>query len=220
MRKKVVAILSAIIVGLMLVPSGATAGSKTVYTTDSTGDLGFGFSSKTGEILKAPWGLGTPWVVEGYFDIASTWLSQKGQTYTFGMELATELPKEGTALPGSIKRAEWAMWIDPSPWNMATNPVASLLKVALIYDDLVYSAELRDATTGAYLSSLPFAVDGSTFEVEFSATSIGNLEIHWWCPITRVWQGLFGSWGLAYLDGIDWGTAAGQEYYDLPWPPV
>ena len=220
MRKKVIALLSVIVVGMMTVPGGVSGRSAATWIEDSTGDVGFGFSTKTGEILQAPWGTGTPWVAIGFMDIAAASLSQKGQTYTFGMKLATDLPKEGTALPDSVKRAEWALWIDPSPWNMATNPVASLFKVALIYDDLEYSGELVDATTGAYLASLPFTVDGSTFFVDFSAASIGGLEFQWWCPLTRVWQGLFGSWGAAYLDGIDWGTAAGQEYYDLPWPPV
>lgn len=206
--------------GLLLVPSGASAGSKMVSTTDSTGDVGFGFSPKTGEILKAPWGPGTPWVAAGYFDIASTWLSEKGQTYTFGMALAAPLPKEGSSLCNAVQHAEWALWIDPSPWNMATNPVVPLFKIALVYDGSEYSAELSDASTGALLASLPFTVDGSTLQVEFSAASIGNLAIHWWCPLVRIWLGVLGSTGYAYLDGIDWGTADGQVYYDLPWPPL
>jgi hypothetical protein len=218
-RREAVALLSVIVVGMMMAPGGVSGKPVAAWVEDSTGDVGFGFSSKTGEILQAPWGPGTPWVKIGFMDIAAASLSQKGQTYAFGMKLATDLPKEGTALPDSVKRAEWALWIDPSPWNMVTNPVVSLFKVALIYDGLEYSAELRDASTGTYLASLPFTLDGSTFLVEFSAASIGGLEIHWWCPLTRVCQGLLGSWGAAYLDGIDWGTAAGQEYYDLPWPP-
>jgi hypothetical protein len=219
MRRVMVALLSAIVVGLFLVPSGASAGSKMMSTTDSVGDVGFGFSPKTSEILKAPWGPGTPWLAAGYFDIASAWLSQKGQTYTFGMALAVPLPKEGSALCDAVQRAEWALWIDPSPWNIATNPVVPLFKIALVYDGSEYSAGLWDTSTGAFLASVPFTVDGSKFQVEFSAASIGNLAIHWWCPFVRIWQGLFGSAGYAFLDGIDWGTVAGQEYYDLPWPP-
>ena len=215
-----VAVLSAIVVGIMLVPSGVSASPKATCVEDRTGDVGFGFSPKTGEILQAPWGPSTPWVAVGYFDIAAASLSQKGQTYTFGMELATKLPKEGTALPDSIKRAEWQLWIDPSPWNMATNPVASLFKIALVYDGSEYSAGLWDASTGAFLKSLPFTVNGSAFQVEFSAASIGELEIHWWCPFTQVWQGVLGSWGTAFLDGIDWGSAPDQVYYDFPWPPA
>jgi hypothetical protein len=216
-RKTAIAFALSFTVALMMLAQPVSAGA-TMKVSDSTGDVGFGFSSKTSEILTNPWGPGTPWVKAGYFDIASAWLSQKGKVYTFGMELAANLPKEGSKMVG-VERAEWALWIDPSPWNVATNPVVSLFRIALVYDESLYAAELRDPSTGTLLASLPFTVNGSTFEVEFSAASIGNLEVHWWCPFVRIWQGLFGSAGYAFLDGIDWGTATGQEYYDLPWPP-
>jgi len=136
------------------------------------------------------------------------------------MELAAALPEEGSSLGRVVERVEWAMWINPSPWNFATNPVPALFKIALLYDGSMYSAELRDATTGAMLASLPFTVNGAKFQVEFSAASIGDLPSFWWEPTVRIWQGLLGSAGYSFLDAIDWGSAPDQVYYDFPWPPA
>ena len=218
MSKVGVALLSAIVVGLMLVPSGVSARSMMLYATDSTGDICMGWDVKTGGLAPGP--PGAPWATTGYLDIAAAWLSQKGNTYTFGMELAAALPKEGAALCKGVQQVEWAMWIDPSPFNYATNPVAALFKMALTYDGSTYSAGLWDLSTGVFVTSLPFTVSGATLQFEFSAASIGNFAFSWWVPLVRIWQGLYGSAGYAFLDGIDWNSVEGQVYHDLPWPPA
>jgi len=214
--KVMIALLSVIVVGLMLVPSGASAGTMVSVVQDSTGDLGFGFDPQTSEMMPV-WGPGTPWVKAGYFDIASAWLSQKGSTFSFGMELAAALPKEGSALPGGIQLAEWALWIDPSPFNVVTNPVAPLFLIALRYDGSTYSAFILDFGT-MVMKSVPFSVGGAQVQLRFSAASVGNLAFEWWVPFVRIWQGPLGSAGFAFVDGIDWGSAPGQVYYDIPWP--
>src|SRR3990170_123407 len=147
MRKVLVALLCAIVTGLMLAPSGVSA-ATTMTVQDSTGDIGFGIDPKTGLIMQT-WGDNTPIAKAGYFDMASVSLSQKGKTYTFGMELAAALPKEGSPLPGGIHLAEWAMWIDPSPYNYFTNPVAPLFLIALRYDGSSYAAFVMDYSTRA-----------------------------------------------------------------------
>jgi len=99
MRKVVVALLCATVVGILLVPSGVSAGSKTVYVKDSTGDIGFGWSPRTGEILPA-WGPGTPWATTGYLDIAAAWFSQKGNMYKSVWNLLLRFLKRGRPLVG------------------------------------------------------------------------------------------------------------------------
>ena len=150
--------------------------------------------------------------------MVSTWLSLKKGEYTFGMELATDLPEEGTALPTGVKVAEWAVWIDPSPFNAIINPVAPLFVIALRYDGVSYSAFIMDYAT---MLSVPatFSVDGSEFTLEFTTDSIGDLEIEWWSPLVRVWYGPVDSGGYMFVDVVDLEPIDGYVYIDLPWPP-
>ena len=211
-----VALLSAIVVGLLLVPSGVSAGTSTAVVEDIGGDLGLGVDKKTSEISRL-WPENVPVADAAYLDIVSSSLSQKGKAYTFGMELAAALPKEGTALPQGTKLVEWALWIDPSPYHVTLNPVAPLFLIALRYDGSSYSAFILDFGT-MVTTPVKSSVDGSSIQLEFSAASIGNLPFEWWSPMVRVWWGNLGSAGSWFVDAIDFGTAPGQVYYDLPWP--
>jgi len=205
--------MSAIVAGLMLVPSSVSAVTS-MTVQDDIGDIGFGIDPKTGFTMHE-WADNTPIAQAGYFDIASVSLSQKGRTYTFGMELAAALPKEGSPLPGGIHVAEWAMWIDPSPYNYFTNPVAPLFLISLRYDGSSYSAFVMDYATMT-TTPIPFSVDGAKLQLQFSAASIGNLALEWWSPLVREWTGLVGSAGYWFVDGIL--TESGL--IDLPWPPA
>ena len=211
------ALLCAIAAGLMLVPNGASTGAMMTVVQDSTGDIGFGVDPKTGLIMQT-WEDNTPVSKAGYFDMASTWLSQKGKTYTFWMELAAELPKEGSPSPTGIHLAEWAVWIDPSPYNCVTNTVASLFLIALRYDGASYAAFVVDYSTMT-TTPIPFSVDGSKLQLQFSAASIGGLAFEWWSPLVRAWWGQLGTSGYWFVDAVDLGSATGQEYMDIPWPP-
>lgn len=195
-----------------------SAGPKIMVVEDTTGDVGFGVDYKESEISKV-WADNTPIVQAGYFDMISTWLSQKGKKYTFGMGLLADLPKEGVALPDGIHLAEWAVWIDPSPYHVTLNPVASLFLIALRYDGSSYSSFILDYGTMVATPVEPSIV-GSTFQLEFSASSIGNLAFEWWSPMVRAWWGQLGSSGYWFVDAVDFGTVDGQVYYDLPWPPA
>ncbi len=184
---------------------------------DTVGDLGFGIDPKTGWIMHE-WADNTPVVKAGYLDIASTWLSQKGKVYTFGMEMAVALPEPGEPLPGGCKLVEWAMWIDPSPYNVHTNPVTPLYLMALRYDGSSYDAFLVDYST-MEKTAIPYSIDGPLLQLQWSAGAIGNLEFKWWSPLVREWTGPIGSAGSWFVDGIDPGTVPGQDGIDLPWPP-
>jgi len=199
----------------MVVPSGASAATKTIVVQDRIGDLGTKIDWKTGDISN--WWPDTTSVTKvGYFDMVSFSLSYKAKTYTFGMELAKALPEPGSTLPTGFKLVKWLMWIDPEPWNMKYNNILSLYTIQLTYDGSKYAAELKDYATGVVLAALPFAVDGSKLQIEFSAASIGNLESFWFMPCTVVVWAVTGA-GYWDLDGSDPGSVPGQVWWDIPW---
>jgi hypothetical protein len=220
MRKIAVAILSLVVVCLMLVPSGASAGTRTIVVEDRMGDLLGGnidWDACEGTVF---WQENTPVAQVGYFDITSFWLSEKGKMFTFGMEVAGPLPKEGSALPTGFHGLKWLMWIDPEPWNLKYNPIMSLYTIQLVYDGSAYAAELKDYATGEVLATLPYSIGGSRLEMQFSAASIGNLESFWFIPCTVVqWSQIPGA-GYWDLDTTDPGAVPGQVWWDIPWPPV
>jgi len=215
----VVALMSAIVVGLMLAMPMSAGASSTMTTVvpDRTGDLGIGWDFTTCE-AQSLWGQGTPWVRAGYFDMTSVWLSQSGKTYTFGMELTKDLPQEGSALPYGVDFACWLIWIDPSPWNALYNPVDTLFTIGLNYDGSKYVAALMEGVNGNVIAPLPFTIDGSKFQLQFSAASIGKMPSFWWMPATKVWLGNMHTWDS--IDRADPGASPGQVWWDLPWPPV
>ena len=217
-KKTAIAFALSITVALMMLAQPVSAGTITSLVEDSEGDLGFGVNPKTGGIMQQ-WGENTPVAKAGYLDMVSTWLSQKGKTYTFGMELAAELPKEGSTLSGGMRLVEWAMWIDPSPYNYITNPVAPLFLIALRYDGSSYSAFILDYST-MLTESVAFSVDGSELQLQFSTDTIGNAAFEWWSPLVRVWWGPLGTPAYWFVDAVDLPPVDGYVYIDLPWPPV
>jgi hypothetical protein len=92
-KKTVVALLSVIVAGLMLVPGSVSAGSVTIKATDSLGDLGPKYDAASAETVVF-WPDSMPLTRVGYLDMTSWWFaySSKDKTYTFGMEVANSLP--------------------------------------------------------------------------------------------------------------------------------
>jgi hypothetical protein len=214
-RKAAIALMSAIVAGLMLAPNGLAAGTSTTVVQDMRGDQGPKLDFSTGEMLVA-WPDVMVLKKVGYFDILSFSLSYstKEKTYTFGMEVAKDLPASGSGLPTGWKLLRWLMWIDTEPWFYGVND-PTVYTVQLTFDGSAYAAQLKDYQTGAVLETLPFEVRGSTLKVEFSAASIGNMDSFWWMPCTAVhWSGA-GYWDL---DTTDPGAAPGQVMWDIPWP--
>ena len=217
MRRIIVALLSTIVAGLMLVPCSVSAGTLTMVVEDAEGDLGFGVDMQTGGILRY-YTDGVPIAEAGYLDMVSTWLSLKKDTYTFGIEAAAALPEEGSALPDGVKLVEWAMWIDPSPYNVLINPVSPLFLIALRYDGSSYSAFILDYAT-MLTAPVAFSVEGSTLQLQFTSAEIGDLALEWWSPLVRAWWGTLGSSGYFFVDAVDLPLVDGYAYLDLPWPP-
>ncbi|MBN1678367.1 MAG: hypothetical protein JW880_07505 [Candidatus Thermoplasmatota archaeon] len=218
MRGAVAGLLSVVVVALMLVPGAVSAKTLIMVVEDAEGDLGFGVDPHTGGIMNL-WPESTPVAQTEYLDMVSTWMSLRKDVYTFGMELAVPLPEEGTPLPGGMKLMEWAVWIDPSPYNYITNPVAPLFLIALRYDGSAYSAILVDYET-MVTTSTPFSVDGAKLELQFTSASIGDIAMEWWSPLVRVWWGIMGSAASWFVDAVDLPLVEGYAYIDLPWPPA
>lgn len=215
MRKVIVALMSAVVIGMLLVPSGASALTITV-AQDSVGDVGIALDMKTGTI-RDTLSPNAPLVKAGYFDMVSVWLSQKGKTYTFGMELAVALPKEGTPLPNPAKLAQWDLWIDRAPYIVDPAPPVGM--IALRYDGSSYSAFVLDWATMVE-TPIPFSIDGSMLQLQFTAAQLSNEVISWWVPLVEIYVGPLGTGASAFIDAVDLGAVPGQVGFDLPWPPV
>lgn len=218
MRKTAIACALSSAIALMMLSQPVSAATITSVVGDPEGDLGFGVDPKTGGSMQV-WQDGTQVAKAKYLDIVSMSLSQKGKTYTFAMELAAALPKEGSALPDGFKLVEWAMWIDPSPYNIVTNPVAPLFLIALRYDGSSYSAFVLDYST-MLSTPVAFSIDGSKLQLQFTAASIGNLAFEWWSPLVRFWNGPLGTSGYWFVDAVNLEPVDGYVYIDLPWPPA
>lgn len=213
-RKTAIAVaLSFIIVLLLAMP--VSAGSKMIVVPDTKGDISKNYDFGTGE-PRHGWGENTPVVAAGYFDIVSAWLAKQGKLYTFGMELATDLPQEGQALPCGINSAYWEMIIESAgPWD-PYNPLPFAYYMILMYDGSRYSANLLDIGTGV-MTPLPFTHAGPTFQILFSEDSIAGRSTFWWSFCVEAYFGV-GGWSMP--DNPDPGASPDQVYWDIPWPPA
>jgi hypothetical protein len=196
----------------MMLAQPVSAGTSMIIP-DRTGDLGNTYSWVTGEI-QGKWGDKSPVGKTGYFDMVSVWFGQKGKTYTFGMQLAADLPQAGDALPEGITLVEWNLWISLDAWEPPA-PVRDLFLIALKYDGSDYSTILLDCPTNTVIATPSFTIDGPTFEIEFSADTIGDLpSTVWLIPIVKVW------WPGTFVntDRADPGAMPGQVMWSIPWP--
>lgn len=218
MRKTTIALTLSSMIALIMVAQPVMGATITSVVSDPEGDVGYGMNPKTGGLMQT-WPDGSKVAKTKYLDMVSMSLSQKGKAYAFGMELAGALPIEGTALPGGFNLVEWAMWIDPSPWNVLVNPVPSLYLIALRYDGAEYSCFILDYATMT-TAPTPFSVSGSKLEIQFTAASINNLAFEWWSPLVRVWSGQLGTPAYWFVDAVNLPLVDGYVYIDLPWPPA
>ncbi|MCJ7464852.1 MAG: hypothetical protein MUO81_08960 [Thermoplasmata archaeon] len=179
MRKVVVALLSAIVVGLMLVPS-VSAGSKTVMVYDRQGDLGTAMisggqgSHEWGDPLGW-WSGESPIANAGYLDMLSEWVSVKGGTVTMGMTVASPVPTDGK-LPEGVVEALWG-WFFYQSIDVYYGGSSAPYAVYIVWDGADFSAVLVDRTSGTPpfdLTYLDFAVEGNVLTVTTSLASIAG----------------------------------------------
>jgi len=178
-RRVVVALLSAIVVGLMLAMP-VSAGSKTVTFTDREGDLGT--AAYSGGEGSHEWGdpLGwwsgeSPIGNAGYLDMRSGWVSVKSGTVTMGLRLASPVPTDGE-LPQSIVEVMWA-WFFYQNIDVYYGGGRAPYAVYIIWDGVDFSAVLVDRTSGTQpfdVTSVDFAIEGNVVTATVSSTSIAG----------------------------------------------
>jgi hypothetical protein len=212
-RKTVIALALSFVMALMMLAQPVSAGSMMIIP-DEQGDVGKMYDWETGETTNG-WGDNAKVVQAGYFDMVSVWFGQKGKTYEFGMQLAADLPQAGDPLPVGTKLAEWNLYVDRTAW---TPPLYTedLFFISVKYDGSSFSANLLNYSTKVVIASLPLILDGSKFQTEVSADSIGDLPTTiWLVPIVKVWFG----WGAFWtMDRPDPGVMPGQVMWSIPWP--
>jgi hypothetical protein len=200
-----------------------SADNVVVTIPDKKGDLGmydvfFNAANKSGGValVNVSWGDHAPMMKARYLDMVSISFGMRDEgTYVFGMKLAADLPQAGTALPHGIKLIAWLLWLDRAPWTPSSNP-GSYYEIYLMYDGTSYSTVLSNTATHA-VTSVPSTIEGSTFQMQISTDSIGNLASFWWSAATFAltnWNTL--GW---CTDLNDPGVAPGQVWFDIPWPP-
>ncbi|HUV62238.1 MAG TPA: hypothetical protein VMW71_08785 [Thermoplasmata archaeon] len=215
MRKVVAYLVSAIVAGLLLVPGCASAKAIMLIVPDEVGDLGVNWDYET-YLPKSTWGDNSQIAQAGYFDRTLFWFGLKGNTYTFGMELAADLPQEGDPLPAGVTLAEYGLWLDKEAWDWVT-PVEGYFMLVFRYDGVSYSAALLDWPSETVKMYLPFTIDGPRFEMEFSADSIDNLETFWLFTCVVVY---FGQSLPLWPDSFDLDSVEGQIVTSIPWSSV
>jgi len=209
------ALLSALVVGLMIVPGDAVAANLYLEVEDRVGDVAFAYDIDIYD-YRTLLGEDSPIVKAGYFDMVLFWFGLKGSTYTYGMELAADLPQEGDALPQGVRLLQYSLWLDKDWWDW-TPGVESYFMIVLQYDGSAYSAALLEWPSQAVIMPLPFTIDGPRFEVKFSADSIDNIESFW---LVAAVLAFFGEeMCRMWPDAIDSEAGApGQIITSIPWP--
>jgi hypothetical protein len=218
MRRVIATLVSAIAAGLLLVPGCASAKAVTLTVPDEVGDIGIIFDYET-YLPVSTWGKNSQIAQAGYFDRTLFWFGLKGNTYTFGMELAGDLPQEGDPLAPGVTLVEYVLCLDKEAWDWVT-PVEGYFKLVFRYDGVHYSAALLDWPSMTVKMYPPFTVDGPRFEMEFSADSIDNIETFWLFTSVDVYLGELRN-GLPWMvDAFDLDSVEGQIVTSIPWSSV
>jgi len=216
MRKMALALLSAVVAGLLMVPSSVSAKTLSIEVVDRTGDVAIVYDVEAYE-YRALYGDNSPIVQTGYFDMTLFRFSLKGNIYTFGMELAADLPQEGDPLPQGVGLLQYTLWLDEYWWDWISDDPAYFI-VVLRYDGSSYSAALLEWPSEEIIMSLPFIIEGPRFEVKFSADWMENIPTFWLFPAVVAYFGECPM--MSWPDLIDCDAdAPGQVVNSIPWPP-
>jgi hypothetical protein len=222
-RRVVIALLSSIVVGVLLIPSSVSAEPMKTTISDRPGDLAmydvvFGVAKASGKTISAPsWGDNAPMKKVGYLDMVSlSFGTLDDGTYEFEVIVAGDSPQAGDALPHGIKLVAWLLWIDTPPWTPG-NPVPSLFEIWVQYDGTGYAAVCRNTATRA-LTLVPFTMGASSFQMQISPDLIGNPASFWWSAATFALTNYNTLGWMVDLNDVE--KVPGQVWFDMPWPPV
>lgn len=217
MRTVVVVLASLVVVGMLIVPGSVSAKTLSIEVEDRTGDIAAAYDYTTYD-YAALLGDNTPIVQAGYFDMTLFRFSLKKDTYTFGMEMAADLPKEGDPLPSGIKLIRYTLWLDEESWDWVSD-IVDYYMVVLWYDGTSYSAELLEWPTKVAITSLSFTVEGPRFDVEFPTSWMEGIESFWLFPAVNAFHSQNPEIEV-WPDLLDYDPdAPDQEYTSVRWPP-
>jgi hypothetical protein len=226
MNRVVVALFSAIVVGLMLAPNVSAGKSTIVMVPDREGDIGkynvvLIVGPTNAPVVPEPsWGDNAPVLEATYVDMVSVSLGMVHGKYVFSMELAGNLPQAGDPLPPGIRYAGWNWWIEDGPWDpMSTIIPKTYYQVCLELHESSYYAGIYDARNAWAFTPVPVTIDGATFQIEIPGKLLGGLESFWWSAGTYLAKENLLDWPW-FTDLIDPGTDQGQVGTDFPWPPA
>ena len=192
MRKSVVALLGALVVGVMLAMP-VSAGAKMAAYPDRVGDIGKTIvcpgqgSHEWGDMLSY-WSGDSPLANAGYVDMLSEWVSIKGNTVTVGMTLASPIPVNDI-LPDGVKGIYW-VWLFWTTVDTTTSSNNAPYGVYVMWNGDGLSAAFVDRSGGTepfavtYLDSL--VVDGCTLSVSISLSSLPGAVA--WFAETMTWN--------------------------------
>lgn len=219
-KRVILWLVSAALAVALLIPGSASAMNVKLVVEDRLGDVAPRYTADTYDYV-AVYGENSPIVQAGYFDMKYFMFSQKGNTYTFGMEMAADLPQEGDPLPQGVVLLQYILWLDPEAWDWTPFAFLSYFVIRLSYDGASYHAGLYTYVMqeeGEELMALPFEVKGSSFAVMFTVDSVDGLTEFWLDPWVCAWFG--GCPFRTYLDTVDYDAdAPGQLWTSIPWPP-
>jgi hypothetical protein len=234
MRKLVVAVLSAIVVGLMLsmpVSAGkSTVGKSTMITIpDRTGDLGkynvyiiVGGTRAVADVENS-WGGNAPLLEATYVDMVSVSFGVVRDSYVFSMKVAGDLPQPGDPLPPGIRYVGFMLWIEDGPWDPTSKVIPkTLYELILEFDGSSYIAYMWDyaaRTIEPLPSSCVKMLDARSFQVLFTPEMIGGLDDFWWSAGSYLAKEYEFAWPWI-TDLFDIGAAPGQVGTDFHWPPA
>jgi hypothetical protein len=191
MRRFPITLLGSVFVLLMLTQP-VSAGSLTVSCPDRTDDL-----AKLWRItsidpynyaLVPPWADNSKVGKVGYCDILNGWLTHKGDSYVFGMEVAANLPTEG-GIPG-VNYVVWGFYA------FFSNDGNDAFDICLVWDGGRYQAFVQDSRPfmsggmWAY-TEIPYTVDGAKLTLTVSAKQFDIPPVFYWCFKTVV---IIGNW--------------------------
>jgi len=219
MRKAILALVSLVVIGMLVIPGSASAKTTSVEVEDKTGDVTASWNLETCD-YQALLGDGMPIVRAGYFDMTLFHFGLKKDTYTFSMEMAADLPEEGDPLPTSVRLARYSLWLSTESWDLVSADIVDYYLIVLWYDGLSYSAELLTSPGKEVITSLSFAVEGPRFSVELPTSWMEGIESFWLFPAVNAFHSKNPEIEL-WLDMVDPDAdVEGLEYTSIPWSPI
>jgi hypothetical protein len=221
-RKTVMTLMLPVMVGMMLAQPVSAQNHYYVAVPDVPGDIA-GVYDWTGDMLPIHlYNENSRLGRIGYLDMLLMELEQDGDTFTFRMTLAGNLPSPGDPIPYGFSHVRWNLWLDAEPWP-SDEPITSFYAIWIVYDGLDYYAEIGNYATETLerLAQTPL-VSGSTVELTFTWKDIGYLDTFWFNAGVKVLKhpdpGLLPLGCLFVTDFTDPEAVEHQESLSIPWP--